>query len=132
MASRSCPPSVRELPPHQQCCLAFSFGKILILITRQCDWGISICLRAQQRVVLSCPPMQRLEVIIVGQFSQRLPPIVPDRSRHDPHHQSVPVNAESGRTLVAAEIPSINQESNRIRSPPDCHLITHWWGSDRN
>ena len=77
MARRRSPACGRSLPPLR----AFAFGQIHQRVARKTHRRRAVSLRAEQRAMRLGPFADGRQVILVGQFGERLSPIVADIAR---------------------------------------------------
>ena len=115
------PARVREFAPHVDGGLAFAFGQVRVAVAGKRDGRIAVALRAQQRAVLACPGVHRLQEALVRQFGQRPAPVVADGRgvRAGVADQRGQVRREIV-TAARCETGPANRASSRIRRLPGC------------
>src|ERR1700684_4547483 len=73
MACRGRPSRIRERPVPLR---TFALRQIDERVARESDSGRAVTLRAEPRVMLARPGVQRREIVLVDQFGQRSAPVV--------------------------------------------------------
>src|SRR5581483_10809489 len=77
MACRSGPARIGEAAPLR----AFSLGQINKRVARKHHRRLTVGLRAKERVMLVRPCRQRVKIIFIDKFAERLAPVMPYASR---------------------------------------------------